>query len=83
MNEHVYSDDEFNEIKHLRAIPGYCVCDYNNETGIISNQDFDDDDFFPEVMEINGWVLADTYHHILEGGCSLDEETNELVTHLR
>jgi hypothetical protein len=83
MNEHVYSDDEFNEIKHLRAIPGYCVCDYNNETGIISNQDFDDDDFFPEVMEINGWVLADTYHHILEGGCSLDEETKELVTHLR
>ena len=83
MNEHVYSDDEFNEIKHLRAIPGYCVCDYINETGIISNQDFDDDDFFPEVMEINGWVLSDTYHHIIEGGCSLDEETKELVTHLR
>jgi hypothetical protein len=83
MNEHVYSDDEINEIKHLRAIPGYCVCDYINETGIISNQDFDDDDFFPEVMEINGWVLSDTYHHIIEGGCSLDEETKELVTHLR
>ena len=83
MNEHVYSSDEINEIKHLRYIPGYCVCDYINETGIISNQDFDDDDFFPEVMEINGWILDDTYHHIIEGGCSLDEETRELVTHLR
>ena len=83
MNEHVYSSDEINEIKHLRYTPGYGVCDYINDTGIISNQDFDDDDFFPEVMEINGWVLSDTYHHITEGGCSLDEETKELVTHLR
>lgn len=83
MNEHIYSDDEFNEIKHLRVIPGFCVGDYINETGIISNQDFDDDDFFPEVMEINGWILDDTYHHIIDGGCSLDEETKELVTHLR
>lgn len=82
MNEDLYSDNEINEIRHLRAVPGYCVCDYVNETGIISNQDFDDDDFFPEVMEINGWLLEDTYHYIIEGGCSLDDETDEISTHI-
>jgi hypothetical protein len=71
-NHDTYSSDEINEINHLRYIPGYCVCDYSVETGLISNQECDESDLIPEVLEINGWVLADTEHHIIDGGCSLD-----------